>query len=184
MVSYDPLNENAPQLAIDITRRFKLVDTMRNSRLVYYEYSIKDRDRPDAMAERYYENPRLDWLFFITNQIWDPYYQWPLNYSQFDAYIRAKYGSTDVAQRTTHHYEQIIQTRKDMYSNYDGSVITIPEKTVVVDFTTYASLQAAERKIVDTYAWEESLNNKKRQIKILDKAFVPGLLRDFRRIFE
>lgn len=184
LVLYDPTGGSSPQLAVDITRRFKLQEATRNSKLVYYDYQIKDRDRPDHMAEKYYGNSRLDWLFFITNQIHDPYFQWPLNYSQFDGYIRKKYGSPSVAQATVHHYEQIITPRSEYFSNYDGSQIIIPEKTVIVDYDTYLSVNASLRKIVDVFEHEEQLNNKKRNIKILDKAFVPGLMRDFRRIFE
>lgn len=183
LVSYDPTGSNAPQLALDITRRFKLQETVRNARLVYFEYFIKDRDRPDIMAEKYYGNSKLDWLFFITNQVYDPYFQWPLNQMQFDAFIRQKYGSAAAAESQTHHYEQIITTRKEYY-NYDNTLIVIPEKTVIIDQTTYASLGIAERKIVNCFDYEEDLNNKKRTIRILDKAFVPTLMRDFRRIFE
>ena len=170
LVQYDPNNEDHPQLAVDITRRFKISDVLKNNRIVYYEYDIQDHDRADAMAERYYGDSRLDWLLFVVNQMYDPYFQWPLNYSQFDAYIRQKYGSPSIAMATTHHYEQIITTRKEYYSNYDNTVIMIPEQTLVVDYTTYLSLGTSLRKVITTFDYEEDLNNKKRTIKIMDKA--------------
>ena len=66
-VAYDPTGQNTPSLAIDITRRFRLSEISRNNSLIFYNYDVKDSDRPDIMAEKYYQDPRLDWLFFITN---------------------------------------------------------------------------------------------------------------------
>lgn len=182
-VVYDPLNENRPQLAIDITRRFRIEKVIRNSRLVYYEYDIQDRDRPDIMAEKYYGNSQLDWLFFVTNNIIDPYFQWPLNYKQFEDYIRQKYGSTSVAQGTTHHYEQILQLRTNT-TNIDGESIIIPERYLIIDQTTYQTLAPTYRRLVDAYSHEENENNNKRNIKILDKAFVPEILQQFGDIYS
>lgn len=150
---------------------------------MFYEYDITDEDRPDIMAEKYYGDSRLDWLFFIVNQIYDPYFQWPLNQAQFDAYMRQKYGSPSVAMATNHHYEQILVHRKEYYSNYDNSVIVIPEQTVVVDYSTYLSLNASDRKAVTIFDHEEKLNNDRRRIKILNKEFVPEFLRAFRKVF-
>ena len=183
-VEYDPTGENSPQLAVDITRRFKLADFAKSSRLVYYDYQIKDRDRPDIMAETYYGNSQLDWVFFITNLIYDPYFQWPLNQSQMEAYVRQKYGSTSNALGQIHHYEQIVVPRKEYASNYDGSIIVIPEKTVVVDQTTYISLPVGSKRTVDCYAYEEALNNKKRFLRIMDKTYLPSLLQEFRQVFD
>lgn len=183
-VQYDPTGQNAPVLATDITKSFRLSEVTQNRKLVYYEYEIKERDRPDTIAERYYGNSKLDWIVFLTNKIRDPYFEWPLTYMQFDAYIKQKYGSVANALETIHHYEQIIVARNESYANFDLQTIVIPEKTLIVDYTTYASLPAASRKSVTSYDYEEMLNNDKRRIKILDKAFVPGLLKELRGIFK
>lgn len=183
-VTYDPTGKSVPVLAYDITKRFKLSYIMKNSRLVFYEYAIKDRDRPDIMAEVYYENSQLDWIFFLTNSIWDPYFQWPLTQLQFESYIRSKYGSTSNALAQVHHYEQIVVPRKEMFVNFDGTEINIEEKTVVVDQTTYLSLPSNRRKVIDCLTYEENENNRKRNIRILEKAYLPQLLREFKQVFS
>lgn len=183
VVLYDPNGVNQPHLAIDITRRFRIEQITRNSKLIFYDYEIKDSDRPDIMADKYYGDPRLDWLFFLTNNIYDPYYQWPLNYKQLTDYVRQKYGSVSVAQATTHHYEQILQARTERVE-YDGTIINIPERAVIVDYTTYASLATTARRLVNSNEFEENENNRRRIIKILDRAFVPSILSEFREIFR
>ena len=183
-VSYDPTGQNAPSVVVDITKRFKITDLVKNSRLVFYEYTVKDRDRPDIMAEAYYGNAQLDWVFFMTNTIWDPYFQWPMNQMQFEAFIRSKYGSTSVAMSQVHHYEQIVNKRKELFTNFDGTQITVPEKSVVVDFATYSGLAPDMRRIVSNFDYEESRNEARRNIKILEKAYLPTLLREFKQVFN
>jgi len=183
-VFYDIYNDNHPQLATDITRRFSLERIAKNNKLIYYDYEIKDHDRPDIMADKYYGNSKLDWLFFLTNEMFDPYFQWPLNYKQFNDYIIQRYGSISNAQAQTHHYEQILQARVESYSQHDATVIIIPERVVIVDQTTYQSLTATARRAVTTFEFEENENNRKRIIKILDNAFVPGIMQQFQDIFR
>jgi len=184
LVLYDPTGQNAPSLAIDITRRFKLNEVTKNNSLIFYEYEIKDSDRPDIMAHKYYEDSRLDWLFFITNNLFDPYFQWPLNQKQFEDYIRQKYGSVSSAQAQNHHYEQILQLRQEYVPSYDNEIIVIPERSIQVDFATYTSLAPSRRRSVDNFTFEENENNRKRNIKILDKVFIPNIMQDFRDIFD
>ena len=183
LVAYDPTGKKQPVLAIDITRRFRLERVTRNNKLVFYDYIIKERDRPDIMANLYYKDPRLDWIFFITNELFDPYFQWPLTYLQFNEYIRQKYGSVAVAKETSHHYEQILQARKEKFE-FNGEIINVPEKTVWVDQTTYSSLSPSVRKSIDSFTFEENENNRKQHIKILDKAFIPSIMQEFSTIFK
>lgn len=184
LILYDPLKKNKPQLSMDITKRFKIRDLALSNALLMYDYQIKDRDRPDIMAEKYYGNPRLDWIFFLTNSIWDPYFQWPLTQYKFESYIKQKYGSIANAQSQVHHYEQIVESRKEFISNFDGSLINIPEKTLIVDLETYQSLPSNERKLLTDYDHEEVENNKRRLIKILDKQYVPLMMREMKGIFN
>lgn len=183
-VIYDVSGQSAPQLAVDVTRGMRITELVRKTSLIFYEYDIKDRDRPDSLAQRYYENSQLDWIFFITNLSTDPYYSWPLTYEQFLSYIRQKYGSTDTIQNQVHSYEQIVTPRQELYSNYDGSTITIPEKTVVVDYTTYASLPVAQRKLISVFDAEVRENDKRRKLRILEKQYIPALLRSVRKVMS
>jgi hypothetical protein len=183
-VQYDPTGQNKPVLAIDLTRRFKLANITINNSLIYYDYDIKDRDRPDIMADKYYGDSTLDWLFFITNQIFDPYFQWPLNYKQFVDYITQKYGSVSVSQANIHHYEQILQARTQLTTEAGEETNFVPERTVVVDLATYNTLSSTARYARTNYDWEEAENNRKRTIKILDAAFLPEIMQQLVGIFE
>ena len=162
----------------DITRRFTLNTILKNNAAIYFDYEIKDGDRPDIIADKYYEDQTLDWLVLLTNEIHDPYFKWPLSYENFSNYIRQKYGSVSAAQSTTHHYEKTLQ---NITYNIDGTII--PKRTVVVDYTTYAG-DVSNSRVVDTYTYENELNETRRNIKILDERFIGLVVDSHRRIFK
>jgi hypothetical protein len=162
----------------DITRRFTLNTILKNNAAIYFDYEIKDGDRPDIIADKYYGDETLDWVILLTNEIHDPYFLWPLSYENFSSYIRKKYGSVSAAQSVTHHYEKTIQ---DITYNTDGTVV--PKRTVVVDYITY-SQDVSNSRIVDNYTYESELNETRRNIKILDERFIGLVIDSHRRIFK
>ena len=103
----------------------------------------------------------------------------PLDYQEFVAFVRSKYGSTESALNTVHHYEHIIQTQSVLF---DGTIV--PEKTITVDLTTYNSLVATDRREVSNFTYEEKLNDSKRTIKVLHADYVVDLINEAESIFE
>lgn len=150
----------------NLTKRFAVANFLNNARASFDEYYVQDGERPDIIAYQYYGDPTLDWLIMLTNEMHDPYFEWVLSYEQFNEYLRQKYGSVSAAQSTVHHYEQILQQKKTINDN--GEQRIIPEKKVIVDYTTYASLTASERQTVTVYDYENELNENRRHIYLLD----------------
>lgn len=168
--------------ATDITRRFILRDFYKRNILSFFTYDIAEGERPDLVAFNLYGDPMLDWLILLPNEILDPYYQWPLTTNQFNDYIRKKYGSVSTAMAETHRYEQIIRQRSN-YTNADGETITIPEQTLIVDQTTYTSLSPSSRKLISKYDYESALNDKRRNISIIEPSQAPGIVELFRNLY-
>lgn len=167
------------ELLTNITLRYKLIEAIKNKVAIYYDYVVKDSDRPDIVAEKYYGDSSLDWVLFIVNDIVDPYYDWPLNAEEFDSYMRSLYGSVPAAKSSVYEYRKIIHEQS---VRIDGSII--PKKTVVVDLNTYNSLAATEREIIYGYSFYDEQNEKKRNIKILDKRFIGQLETEVDLIFN
>lgn len=165
-VAYRVPKMNKTVAATNITKRFGIANFLNNARATFDEYYVQDGERPDIVAHQYYGDQTLDWLVLLTNEIHDPYFKWIMSYEQLHEYIRQKYGSVEYALYTTHHYEQIIQQSKTVYD--DGIQRIIPEKTLTVDYTTYVSLIASERKTVSIFEYESELNENNRHIYLLD----------------
>jgi hypothetical protein len=169
--------------AVDITRRFRIVELIRGLNATYDNYYVKDGERPDIVAYEYYGDVTLDWVILLVNQMHDPYFQWCMSYDQFQEYLKQKYGSVEYALREIHHYEKIIQQETTNYDD-EGIIRNIPEKTLTVDYTTYASLIATERKAVTYYEFEEQKNEFNRHILLLDVNMVYVIRETHPYIFE
>ena len=165
-VRYRIPNTTKSVAVTDITRRFAINNFVNNAQVTFDEYFVQDGERPDIVATQYYGDQTLDWLVLLVNEIHDPYFQWVMSYEQFNSYLRHKYGSVEYALSTTHHYEQILQKAREFVDN--GVQRIIPEKTLTIDYTTYVSLSASDRKIVTIYDHENELNENNRHIYLLD----------------
>ena len=178
-VNYSLKKNKNFELLTNITLRFKVRDIIKNRTAIYFDYVVKDSDRPDIIASKYYDDPTLDWIIFLVNDIVDPYYDWPLSDESFDSYMRTLYGSTAEAKSTVFEYRKIINNQS---VRFDGKII--PKRTVVVDLNTYNSLPATDREQISGYDYYFEQNVEKRKIKILDKQFVSSLVREVDLIFS
>lgn len=152
---------------IDITRRFAISDFLKKAKVTFDEYILQDGERPDTVAYQYYQDFTMDWLVLLINEIQDPYFQWAMGYEQFQAYLKQKYGGVPYTQQTIHHYEKIVQKSTTIIDEGLNQRV-LPEKTLIVDYATYAALPATDRKAVTIYDHESNINDNNRHIYLLD----------------
>lgn len=94
-----PIITYSNTLTIDISRRVVIANTIQQDMFAYFPYELKTHQRPDTIAERYYNDPTYDWLVYLSNKTTDPYYDLPMDDSTFTNYINAKYGNIANAQQ-------------------------------------------------------------------------------------
>ncbi len=99
---------------VNITERAAILDSVSANPYVWYPYDIVADERPDQFANRYYGDPFLSWLVYLSNGIIDPYYGWVLTDTEFQEFIRKKYGSIEEADRL------IVHLRNNWYTDHDG----------------------------------------------------------------
>lgn len=87
-------------IVIDIIKRIKMRDLFLNDSYVYYEYSVKDSDTPEIIAEKYYGSPYYFWMIFFANQINDYNYDWVMDEDKFNRYLKEKYKTFTVSLNT------------------------------------------------------------------------------------
>ena len=166
----------------DIMVRIKMSDSILNNTLLYYKYDVQEGDTPEIIAEKYYGDAEKHWLVLMSNSIMDPFYEWPLTYQNFLAFINDKYGSQAAALSTVHHYEKIVTSFDSLSNNTTTNVYKI-------DLTAYNSMQAepftvsksfsngravtvtTSRRIIDSFDYENSLNESRRNIQLLKATF-------------
>lgn len=79
----------------NLITKAKFDQSVQRNLAVYYSYNIVEGERADQLAERFYGDPTLDWIIYLSNDIIDPYHDWPLTYNQFNSFIISKYGSIE-----------------------------------------------------------------------------------------
>lgn len=77
----------------NITQRTTILQSVYNNPILYYPYDIRQGERPDMIADRYYDDQYMAWLLYLSNSVIDPYYDWYLDPTTFDAFLTKKYGS-------------------------------------------------------------------------------------------
>ena len=58
----------------------------------------------------------------------------------------------------------------------------IPKEQIVVDLKTYNTLPASNRDSESVYDFEERLNDKKKNLKILDKRYLNQLVKEVKSV--
>ena len=71
-VEYDLKKNDKPVVLTNITNRYKMKKLLQDKGVIFYEYYVKDSDRPDIIAQKFYGDGSLDWIIFLTNDIVDP----------------------------------------------------------------------------------------------------------------
>jgi hypothetical protein len=77
----------------DITRRLILDKIVKDSALDYMTYEVQEGERPEDVAYFYYDDASLAWLVLLSNNIIDPYTEWPKSNENLEKYIIAQYES-------------------------------------------------------------------------------------------
>ena len=89
---------------INITERVALLNSVDNNQYIYYPYDLQTYERADQFSNRYYGDPYLSWILYLTNNIYDPLRGWYLQLSELNDLVALKYGSLQLAIQKTKFY--------------------------------------------------------------------------------
>ena len=145
----------------------------------YYPYRVQDGERPDIIAHQQYGTVAYAYLIMLVNDIYDPLFDWPLTSQQFEKYLTSKYGSVSSAMGTNKYYYQIVRAEVARTGTSEG----IPAVKFIVDETTYDALDTGDRSTQTAYEWEDELNDNKRDIKLINTAFIQDIDYAVKRTF-
>jgi hypothetical protein len=88
----------------NISERVKILHNSLIDPNNYYPIELREDTRADVLAGELYQDPYLDWLFWVNNTTIDPYYHWHLSAPEFRSYIHDKYGSIEFAEQQIVYY--------------------------------------------------------------------------------
>jgi hypothetical protein len=188
-INYQNLSElNSPGLTVEtknIFRRAKLREDIVSNVSFFEDYLIIGDERPDNVADKVYDDPDLDWVILITNNILNIQEEWPLSTKVYNDYLLEKYGSYEQIY-AIHHYESKRIVNSDS--------VTILKRGLQVDENLQVEYydETLGRHItisdcsspVTNYAYEERIQEKKRTIKILKPRYLNIVFEDVQEIMS
>ena len=162
----DPL-----KLMPQIIKRVKLRATSKKGFLIFDKYDVKYGENPEDIATKLYGDPTLHWVILMVNDITDRFYQWPMTQPQFAEFLKDKYGAGN--EDGVHHYEI---TQASGRSTGQG-----PD-----DYSHKVEVNSDEdnAETITNRQYEERLQDKYRQIKLLDAKYIGQFVAEFDRLIR
>ena len=170
-ILYDSKGNGEVKIVTNLLKRVAIRAKVKNNSVFYDTYTVQNGDTPESIADKLYDDPELHWVVLLVNDITDRYHQWPMYEQQFNTYVTEKYDNPD----GIHHYEISqssgnTKTKIEVYANealYSGDT----------DF--YSSATA-----ITNREYEESEQDKKRQIRLIDPSFVDQFVEEFKLLMK
>ena len=167
--TYDIKGNGIDTLVTDLMVRVKIRAKIMNEASLYDLYDIPEGETPEMTALKHFGSTHYHWIILLTNDIVDRYYDWPLSNFEFENYLKEKYTNPDAV----HHYEIAQSSGK---TNSEGP--TDYDYLIEVNSTTPGAIAITNRE------YEERIQDKKRQIKILDASYLNLLIEEFEEIMS
>ncbi len=169
----------------NLFKRAKLREDIFSDLSYFTKYQIQGDERPDNVAEKYYEDSTLDWVILLANNITNIQTEWPMSEQSYYNFLIDKYG-TDEKLQEVHHYECAGVT------NSSGAIIIekglhIPVGFAVTYYDQGLSSNVSATNIseaVTNLTYEDNIQDKKRNIFILKPEYLSVLFNDLEEIME
>ena len=169
LLVYDAKGQGNYKLVTDILRRVKMRSAIQDGAVLFDKYDVKNGENPEDVAFKWFGSADLHWVILLTNDITDRYYDWPLNQVQFAEFLTDKYGAGN--EDAVHHYEITKSSGKTSSSGPS-------------DYSHKVEVNSDEdgASSVSNRQYEERIQDKKRQIQLLNKGLLGSFIEEFERL--
>ena len=157
IINYDVIGNKNLKTIRDITTRIRFKGAITGNHALFKKYNVNDGETPESIAFREYGDSQLHWVVLLFNDILDPRYDWPLSQRDLNKFVKNKYSDPD-----GEHHREIAQS-----SGVTSILIRVEADTVGAAAVT-------------NFEYEDNINAKKAQIKLLKQDFVGKIVKEFR----
>jgi len=170
-MAYDIKGTKNYKLVPHILRRVKLRSGIRSGMFLFDNYDVKDGEKPEDIAFKWFGSSHYHWIILMTNNITDRYYEWPMTQPQFQNFIEDKYGLANID--AIHHYEITTQSGKTTSNGPN-------------DYSYLVECNSDEEGAVSVSnrGYEQRLQDKYRQIRLLDKRYLGTFVTEFELLIK
>ena len=167
--NYDLKGDGKFKLVTDIMRRVKVRSKIVDEASLYDKYDVPSGEKPEDTAFKHFGDAELHWVILLTNNVTDRYYDWPLSFQDFEAFVKDKYANPD----GIHHYEVTRSSGKTTGNGPDDYSHKIEVNS-----------DASGAQSVSNREYEQRLQDEKRQIKLLNPSFLGTFITEFEKLIS
>ena len=168
LMAYDVKGDKNYKLLPDILRRVKLRAGIRSGTFLFDNYDVKDGEKPEDVAFKWFGDAEYHWVILMTNNVTDRYYQWPLSQPQFQEHIADKYGAGN--EDDVHHYEK----------TQDSGPTSSRDSSHLVECNS----DDGDPSIISNRDYEYRKQDEYRQIRLLDPRFLDTFVEEFENLIR
>ena len=177
---------SAYKVVKNLFKRAKLREDIFSDLTYFTKYQVVGDERPDNVAEKFYDDPTLDWVILLANNITNIQTEWPLSENSFNNFLIDKYGS-QVGISSIHHYECTgVKDTLGVVIAPEG--LTIDKDYSVTYYDQYASAGIVTAtnlaETITNYNYESKLQDEKRNIFVLKPEYLSVVFNDLEDVME
>ena len=169
LLAYDIKNNENYKLLPDILRRVKLRSSVRSSSMLFDVYDVKEGEKPEDVAFKWFGDAELHWVILMTNNVTDRYYGWPMNSVQFQAFLEDKYDNPD----DIHHYERPSESGR-----------TTGQGPSDFSHLVEVNSDTPNASLISNREYEERIQDNNRSIRLLNQEFLSDFLEEFDKLIQ
>ena len=171
LMAYDVKGDRNFKLLPNILKRVKLRSGLRSGSFLFDNYDVKDGERPEDVAFKWFGDARYHWIILMTNNVTDRYYQWPLTQPQFQEHLTDKYGAGN--EDATHHFEKTTDSGKTSSSGPN-------------DYSHLVECNSddGDPSIISNRQYEQRKQDDYRSIKLLDTQYLNTFIEEFENLIK
>ena len=169
------------QVVKNIFKRAVIRNDVFDEVTAFTKYSVVGDERPDNVADNFYNDSTLDWVVLTTNNIVHVRDEWPMGNQDFLTYLNEKYTSEELS--NIHHYEtKVIRDSNGKLIQPSG--LTVPADHSI-SFVDNGVLREESSLTSFTFLEHETnINDNKRNINVLRSEYLNFFLESFEEIME
>ena len=166
---YDIKGDGTLKLVTDLNTRIRVSEKISESAYMYSKYNVISGDNPEDVSFYHFGSSHFHWIILLTNNITDRYTQWPMDPITYEQYITDKYEFPN----DPHHYE----------IDKDSGILTAQGPA---DYSNkiQVSSDIAGATAISNREYEDRLQDKYRQIKLLNQDLLIVFLKEYDRLMN
>lgn len=146
----------------DINIKYGLSELVKSTTDVFYPFAYREQDRPDILADKYYDSDNFYWLVLLSNDVFDVYHDFPMKQDDFNRYLVNKYKNEAILAGYTSNFDDILGYTFETIHHYED------KDKFIIDYNSFLTL--GNTRSVTIFDYEFRLNESKRAIRFIESS--------------